>query len=82
MQVLSKQLLLDNTLRRWMLKNSQLVVMLDVESTLYIVTMSTPKGWIRESTKIGLVLDAVTNFHQGKPGIEIRIESLFDTLIG
>ena len=37
---------------------------------------STPKGWIRGSTKIGPVLEGTTNYHQGKPGIEIRIDSL------
>ena len=37
---------------------------------------STPRGWIRGNTKIGLVLEVVTNYHQGKPGIEIRLESL------
>ena len=37
---------------------------------------SEPKGWIREGTKIGSVLEVNTNYHQGKPGIEIRIESL------
>ena len=36
----------------------------------------TPKGWVRESTKIGPALEVVTNYHQGKPGIEIIIESL------
>ena len=37
---------------------------------------STLRGWIRASTKFGPVLEVVTNYHQGKPGIEIRIESL------
>ena len=39
-------------------------------------TSSTHKGWIRESTKIGPVLEVVTNYHQRKPGILIRIEFL------
>ena len=37
---------------------------------------STPKGWIRENTKIGLVLQVTTNYHQGKLRIEVRIDSL------
>ena len=37
---------------------------------------STPKGWSREDTKINLVLEVVTNYHHGKPGIEIGIASL------
>ena len=37
---------------------------------------STPKGWIRENTKIGLVLQVTTNNHQGKPRIEVRFASL------
>ena len=37
---------------------------------------STPKGWIRGNTKIGPVLEVVTTYYQGKPGIEIGIESL------
>ena len=36
---------------------------------------STPKGWIRGVTKIGSVLEMVTNYHQGNPGVEIRIDS-------
>ena len=36
---------------------------------------STPKGWIRGNTKMGPVLEVVTNYHQGKPGVEIGIES-------
>ena len=36
----------------------------------------TPKGWIRKNTKIRPVLEVVTNYHQGKPGIEIRNECL------
>ena len=31
----------------------------------------------RGDTKIGPVLEVVTEYHQGKPGVEIRIESLF-----
>ena len=34
------------------------------------------RGWIRGSTKIGLVLD-VKVCHQGRHGVEIMIESLF-----
>ena len=37
---------------------------------------SIPKGWIRENTKIGLALQVTTNYHQGKPRIEVRIASL------
>ena len=37
---------------------------------------SEPEGWIREGTKVGLVVEVKTNHHQGKPGIEKRIESL------
>ena len=37
---------------------------------------SKPKGWMRGNTKIGPVLEAVTNYHQGKHGVEIGIESL------
>ena len=36
---------------------------------------STPKRWIRENTKISPVLEVTTNYHHGKPGIEIRIAS-------
>ena len=37
---------------------------------------STPKGWICGDTKIGPVFEVVTNYHEGKPGVEIRIESI------
>ena len=37
---------------------------------------SEPKGWIREGTKIGPVLEVTINYHQGKPGIEIRIKTV------
>ena len=37
---------------------------------------STPKRWIRENTKISPVLEVTTNYHHGKPGIEIGIASL------
>ena len=37
---------------------------------------STPRGWTRVHTKFGLVLKVTTNYHQRKPGIEIRIDSL------
>ena len=37
---------------------------------------STPEGWTRGNTKNGPVLEVVTNYHQGKPGVEIGIESL------
>ena len=36
---------------------------------------SKPKGWIREGSKIGPVLDADTNCHQGKPGIDLTEKS-------
>ena len=61
-----------------MLKNSQnLMEMLDVESTTLLRDddSSTPRGWIRGHAKIGPVLEVLTNYHQGKPGIEIRIDS-------
>ena len=32
-----------------------------------------PKGWIRENTKIGPVLEVATCYLQGKYGVEIRI---------
>ena len=32
-----------------------------------------PKGWIRENTKIGPVLEVTTCYLQGKYGVEIRI---------
>ena len=38
--------------------------------------LSEPKGWIRENTKIGPVLEVTTCCLQGKYGGEIRIESL------
>ena len=61
---------------RRMLKYSQLMVMLDVESTLYLeMTNHQLPGWIRGNTTNCLVLEVVTNYHQGKPGIEIRIDS-------
>ena len=37
---------------------------------------SEPNGCIREGKELGRVLELNTNYHQGKPGIEIRIESL------
>ena len=38
--------------------------------------LSDPKGWIRENTKIGTVLEVTTCCLQGKYGVEIRIESM------
>ena len=38
--------------------------------------LSDPKGWIRENTKIGPVLEVTTSYLQGKYGVEIRIESV------
>ena len=35
-----------------------------------------PKGWIREDTKIGPVLEVTTSYLQGKYGVEIRMESV------
>ena len=35
------------------------------------------RGWIRGNTKIGPVLDLTVCFDQGRYGIEIMIESLF-----
>ena len=32
---------------------------------------SKPKGWISGNTKIGPVLEVVTDHHQGKHGVEI-----------
>ena len=37
---------------------------------------SDPKDWIREETKIDLVLEVKTNYHQGQSGIVIRIKPL------
>ena len=37
---------------------------------------SKPKGWIRGGTKIGLVLEVATSYHQRRHGVEIRIASL------
>ena len=37
---------------------------------------SDPKGWIRENTKTGPVLEVATSYLQGKYGVEIRIESV------
>ena len=37
---------------------------------------SEPKGWIRENTRIGFVLEVTTSFQHFKYGIEIRIESV------
>ena len=37
---------------------------------------SEPKGWIRENTKIGFVLELTTCYLQSKYGVEIRMESL------
>ena len=34
------------------------------------------KGWIRGNTKIGPVLNVKVCYHQGRYGVEIRIESL------
>ena len=38
---------------------------------------SEPKGWIRETTKIGPALEVITCCLQGKYGIEIRIMSVY-----
>ena len=35
------------------------------------------KGWIRGNTKIGPVLNVMVCYHQGRYGVEIKIESLF-----
>ena len=35
------------------------------------------KGWICGNTKIGPVLDVMVCYHQGRFGVEIKIESLF-----
>ena len=35
-----------------------------------------PKGWIRENTKFGPVLEVTTSYLQGKYGVDIRIESM------
>ena len=37
---------------------------------------SKPKGWMCGNTKVCPVLEVVTNYHQGKHGVEIGIESL------
>ena len=39
-------------------------------------SLSEPKGWIREKTKIGPVLEVTTCCLQGKYGVEIRIGSM------
>ena len=36
---------------------------------------SKPKSWIRGNTKIGPVLEVAISYHQGKHGVEIRINS-------
>ena len=36
-----------------------------------------PKGWIRRNTKIGPVLEVTTSYLQGKHGVEIRIDWVF-----
>ena len=47
------------------------------EYTLPLDEKSTdPKGWIRENTKIGPVLEVTTSDLQGKHGVETRIESV------
>ena len=35
------------------------------------------KAWIRGVTKIGPVLEVTVSYHQGRHGVEIKIESLF-----
>ena len=35
------------------------------------------KEWIRENTKIGPILEVMVCYHQGRYGVEIKIESLF-----
>ena len=35
------------------------------------------RGWIRGNTKIGPVLEVKVCYHQGRHGVEIKIESLF-----
>ena len=35
-----------------------------------------PKGWIRGNTKMGRVLEVTTSYHQGRHGVEIRVDSL------
>ena len=39
---------------------------------------SEPIGWIRGNTKIGPVLEVTTSYPQGKYGVEIRIESMYE----
>ena len=39
--------------------------------------LSKVKGWIRGDTKIGPVLEVTVSYHQGRYGIEIRINSIF-----
>ena len=36
-----------------------------------------PKGWIRGNTNIGPVLEVTTSYLQGKYGVGIRIESVY-----
>ena len=54
------------------------MVIWHVESTHYLemTNHQNQKGWIRGNAKIGPVLEVVTNYHQGKHGVEIRIVSL------
>ena len=64
----------DNVLWRKMLKCSHsLMVKWHVESTHFpdMENHQHPKGWIPGHTKIGPVLEVATNYHEGKPGVEI-----------
>ena len=61
------------------MNNSQnLMVILDVESTLYLETMNLqlPEDRFVKVRKLDLYTKVVTNYHCGKQGIEIRIDSL------
>ena len=54
-----------------------MVVLDHVERTRYLETMTNPcgKGRIRGNTKIGPVLEVAVSSHQGRYGIEIKIDS-------
>ena len=64
--------------KRGILMNSQSEVKLDIEAYTppWNDPSFEPKGWIRESTRKCPAFKVNTNYHQGKPGIEIRNESL------
>ena len=65
-------------LYRGTLKNTQLEAILDVENIPYLETiypLNRKAGFVKVR-KLVLYLDVNINYHQGKPGTEIRIGSL------